>query len=724
MNSNIKIKKGQIEDYAVQKTGDQTIDGQKTFIVNPQVSHTENPNAVVNLEQMRAEMANAMPETTLDAVLSTGNTSVKNIILEKPSEANDLALSADGLEFANYGGAIDNLTLRWTTPGDGELFGTEIQLPKKSGTLAVIQDISSLGLQEVLNNNSSGTSETDIFIQRSGGNGSIQINDGQGVVIGGQAKGVILNGDSDGVKLGGSKIELNALSHFNAPASFNSPVLFQKFNYEEGSYETSAVISNESGTITITSSNETGIHYSADYSDNFTDRSLVDKAFVINNAVGNLQQTLDKGSQAALDGDFSLQKSMGGGSISIDDDGVMLNGQAKGITLNGGNDGVKLEGQKIELNTSPYFNATALFNAPVLFQQFNSEDGLYETSGVVNTVEGNVTITSSNETGIHYAADYSDNFTDRSLVDKEFVINNSGGNLQQTLDKGSEANFTSDLLLRKISTEEGIGNLGEIQITDRITLNNNGGEGITINGHNEPIKLYGLFDIGGYGHTIATKSSEIDGSHSSYLIIGDGNHYNTYNNYLKIGYKDSYTEANTKLKGTNLEIEANGTVKIKGAVLDISPSNVTFDVMGQFSIGSSSNEDFIGMTYGSDYSENYTDRSIPDVGYVNQVVKAASEVTLNVQNLLTGSTNIALTADKNINYFANTGTAAVWTLPAVFGNTSKRLILVNKGSGTITLNTNGTDPELFDGTESNQATLIPGATFNLYCDGVHWVALH
>lgn len=56
MNSNIKIKKGQIEDYAVQKTGDQTIDGKKSFIINPKVSHTEDLEAVVNLKQAREEI--------------------------------------------------------------------------------------------------------------------------------------------------------------------------------------------------------------------------------------------------------------------------------------------------------------------------------------------------------------------------------------------------------------------------------------------------------------------------------------------------------------------------------------------------------------------------------------------------------------------------------------------------------------------------------------------
>ncbi|MDR6969183.1 hypothetical protein J2X31_003210 [Flavobacterium arsenatis] len=56
MNSNIKIKKGQIEDYAVQKTGDQTISGRKNFTTSPRVPHATDPSSAVNLEQTREEI--------------------------------------------------------------------------------------------------------------------------------------------------------------------------------------------------------------------------------------------------------------------------------------------------------------------------------------------------------------------------------------------------------------------------------------------------------------------------------------------------------------------------------------------------------------------------------------------------------------------------------------------------------------------------------------------
>lgn len=56
MNSNIKINKGQIEDYAVQKAGDQTIDGLKNFTTSPGVPHADDLGSAVNLEQTRQEI--------------------------------------------------------------------------------------------------------------------------------------------------------------------------------------------------------------------------------------------------------------------------------------------------------------------------------------------------------------------------------------------------------------------------------------------------------------------------------------------------------------------------------------------------------------------------------------------------------------------------------------------------------------------------------------------
>lgn len=69
MNSNIKIKKGQIEDYAVQKTGDQTIAGLKNFTTSPRVPHTGDPSSAVNLAQTREEISikfNSLNQTIED----------------------------------------------------------------------------------------------------------------------------------------------------------------------------------------------------------------------------------------------------------------------------------------------------------------------------------------------------------------------------------------------------------------------------------------------------------------------------------------------------------------------------------------------------------------------------------------------------------------------------------------------------------------------------------
>ena len=69
MNSNIKIKKGQIEDYAVQKTGDQTVAGLKNFTTSPRVPHTGDPSSAVNLAQTREEISikfNSLNQTIED----------------------------------------------------------------------------------------------------------------------------------------------------------------------------------------------------------------------------------------------------------------------------------------------------------------------------------------------------------------------------------------------------------------------------------------------------------------------------------------------------------------------------------------------------------------------------------------------------------------------------------------------------------------------------------
>ncbi|MDR6969181.1 hypothetical protein J2X31_003208 [Flavobacterium arsenatis] len=106
------------------------------------------------------------------------------------------------------------------------------------------------------------------------------------------------------------------------------------------------------------------------------------------------------------------------------------------------------------------------------------------------------------------------------------------------------------------------------------------------------------------------------------------------------------------------------------------------------------------------------------------VTKEFLQNKTNSATTLSETATAILTADKTVNYFANTGGATTWTLPPVSDNTGKQIIIVNKGTGNISINTHAGNLELFDGAPLNAMPLIPGATYGLYCDGVHWTALY
>ena len=68
-----------------------------------------------------------------------------------------------------------------------------------------------------------------------------------------------------------------------------------------------------------------------------------------------------------------------------------------------------------------------------------------------------------------------------------------------------------------------------------------------------------------------------------------------------------------------------------------------------------------------------------------------------------------------------TGSTSTFTLPPVAGNVGKFLFIANRGSGTITLNTNTGANELYSaGTLSNTALIAAGATSKIINDGVNW----
>lgn len=92
---------------------------------------------------------------------------------------------------------------------------------------------------------------------------------------------------------------------------------------------------------------------------------------------------------------------------------------------------------------------------------------------------------------------------------------------------------------------------------------------------------------------------------------------------------------------------------------------------------------------------------------------------------LTDVNGFNLSTNMPTNYFANTSEDAVmWVLPGVVESIGAILILVNKGSDTITISTNSGGNEYWsNGLESNTKLLSAGENVTLLNDGFHWVEI-
>ena len=88
---------------------------------------------------------------------------------------------------------------------------------------------------------------------------------------------------------------------------------------------------------------------------------------------------------------------------------------------------------------------------------------------------------------------------------------------------------------------------------------------------------------------------------------------------------------------------------------------------------------------------------------------------LSTQNSSAGTLSLG---DTTINTFS--GTTSTWTLPVVSGHTGRFYVIKNKGTGTITLNSNSGGLDIFDDTPVASITLLPEETYTIFNDGLHW----
>lgn len=102
-----------------------------------------------------------------------------------------------------------------------------------------------------------------------------------------------------------------------------------------------------------------------------------------------------------------------------------------------------------------------------------------------------------------------------------------------------------------------------------------------------------------------------------------------------------------------------------------------------------------------------------------------SAVTGAITNTNTSASTLTLSVTSPlVSYYVFTGTTATWTLPIPAGNTTKKLSLINTGSGTVTVNTNAGANVLYNsGSTTNTYSLLMGSGVELYSDGSRWIVL-
>ena len=183
-----------------------------------------------------------------------------------------------------------------------------------------------------------------------------------------------------------------------------------EMNWNKASGDYISLYMNSSGIFYEDNFNYRGIRYAADYSSSFVDRSLVDKGYV--DSVAGLIESQLLSSDVNIDGDetynirFGADSSDGstGNDHRIDNFGVYAENV---LTFEAGDQ----TADRFSVSMIPLANLMQIgsFNSSVQLT------GLQFGNGTVTLYD------SQNSTGIKYAADYSTNFTERSLVDKEYV---------------------------------------------------------------------------------------------------------------------------------------------------------------------------------------------------------------------------------------------------------------------------------------------------------------
>ena len=379
----------------------------------------------------------------------------------------------------------------------------------------------------------------------------------------------------------------------------------------------------DSPDITVATSGGGGIKYISDYAEDYTNRSLVDKEYVDSQITGatkdlSLATVLLSGNTTegtniilssgdkiagnvgetytddyvfyASEGQWNLESNetntegkliLGQGTT----DSIFYNRQYDGDNFDDGR--LKIDSRQtklgVEQNISMGSTALSYFDVNVSFgyptQDFYTTDldgnetlihieaGLFEVTGYDAVGAG--------FRGIEYTEDYSANYTNRSLVDKEYVDTVIG-----------TATTLSSVLLNGNTTE---GSDIIIENDDAIVFESTD---LKLKGGND-----GTFDY-----------IEMSDSTNSYLRLRDN-----WDITMRTSIGTNAASILMNVEDSNIDIAA--TSESNSVALTLTPTTAIF---------SDSRETQTGIEYLSDYSATYTDRSLVDKAYVDSVASGTT----------------------------------------------------------------------------------------------------
>lgn len=95
-----------------------------------------------------------------------------------------------------------------------------------------------------------------------------------------------------------------------------------------------------------------------------------------------------------------------------------------------------------------------------------------------------------------------------------------------------------------------------------------------------------------------------------------------------------------------------------------------------------------------------------------------------VNKVVLSNSGSPVTITTNYNIWVWYGTTATYTLPAVsVANTNYLIIIKNRGSGNVTLNSNAGGNDIYTASAVNTITIAPGESYTLIMDGTYWIVI-